>query len=570
MSRSPEIQESSSKHSQHADIVETRSILDKQMSQAEDPTEILQLKHIQNALSPASSIPPEVLCDIFTFVKAANTGKLHPDEMFGPRALEWVRVTHVCRWWRDVALDASWLWTDITLASRRWAEKMFVRSKEAPLIIYAHFGVLICSGPIYIPQHVARIRELNILGNGGNVLHMYRFLSRTTTITTTPPPIHTLRISYNGELEDNLPFLISDSMFKANGLRRLSLKGCKVDWDASFFPGLTHLRLHNIPFDSLFGPSEFLAILQRLPLLESLDARGPYPPSQDTPSRRSDCQRRKCSIGVVASPEVVIKLEGYAHNPSPADYVPALSTIFARYRPPLLATQPHQPIQSLELSRVGTSEFIIRAYPTVLSQDEMATLRIPGPPLMESVFTWDQIDLVSEWKITKPLFHALPLEHLVVLHVTGQLVLDTDTCAQTFGTLPALRSIHIEHSVTSFFDALVYGISDSQSGSFPLVPFQALESISISYSWEDVLEDPFSLVIQRLIERYELGAEIHQLFLKDCSWLSRRDLGLLREVVVDVAWDVELPVSPYIRSLFRTLFSANEIDELDILAGYWY
>ncbi|KAF8971189.1 hypothetical protein BDZ97DRAFT_1788213, partial [Flammula alnicola] len=436
---------------------------------------------------------------------------------------------------------------------------MFVRSKEAPLTIYADFGVLIPKRyPIPIPQHVARIRELNILGNGEHIVRMYRFLSGTTTIATTPPQIHTLRISYNGDPEFNYPFVISNSVFKANGLRCLSLKGCKVDWDASFFPGLTHLRLHVIPCDAPFGPSEFLAILQRLPLLESLDARDIFLEQFDTPLLRLIDVYPKVHIphlrilhlagrivnvanvlsGIVASPEVVIKLEGYAHSPSPADYVPALSNIFARYRPPLLATQPHQPIQSLELSRVGTSEFIIRAYPTVLSQDEMATLRIPGPPLMESVFTWDQIDLVSEWKITNPLFHALPLEHLVVLHVTGPLVLDTETWAQTFGTLPALRSIHIEHSVASFFDALVYGISDSQSGSFPLIPFQALESISISYSWEDVLEDSFSLVIQRLIERYELGAEIHQLFLKDCSWLSRRDLGLLREVVVDVAWDV--------------------------------
>ncbi|KAF8971186.1 hypothetical protein BDZ97DRAFT_1619311, partial [Flammula alnicola] len=97
--------------------------------------EILQLENKRNALSPASSVPPEVLCNIFALVKAENAGDLHPDGAFEFSALEWVRVTHVCKWWRDVALNASWLWTDIALASRRWADEMFARSKEAPLTI---------------------------------------------------------------------------------------------------------------------------------------------------------------------------------------------------------------------------------------------------------------------------------------------------------------------------------------------------------------------------------------------------------------------------------------------------
>ncbi|KAF8972560.1 hypothetical protein BDZ97DRAFT_1781625 [Flammula alnicola] len=571
------------------DTDETRSVLDTKISKADDPTEILQLKHARNALSPACSVPPEVLCNIFAFAKAAVAGELHPDGMFQFCALEWVRVTHVCKWWRDVALNASSLWTDIALGRRRWAEEMFVRSKEAPLAVHADFGEVIpWSNPIPLPQlHVSRIRELNVIGTQPSDLR--HFLSGTT-IATTLLQIHTLRITYLYGPEESFPYILSDTVFKPNALRRLSLKGCNVHWDASFLSGLTHLRLHEIPSNPLFRAPEFLEILRRLTSLESLDARHIFFEDHDKTSPLSTNASPKVNLphlkmlrlamrmvdvanilsGIVISPNVTMKLYGYADDPSLADYLRSLSTFSRQYRP-LLNPSIHPPflIQSLELSRDLDAALVIRIYPTLLSQDDMATPCIP--PLMESIFYWDDWDDFSKWKIAKPLFHSLPLDHLIVLHISGQVAIDIETWAQTFGTLPALRSIHIEHAVTRFFDSLVYEASVSHSGSFPLVPFQALESISISYSWDHLPEDSFSSVIQVLIERYELGAEIHQLFLKNCRELSRQDLGLLREVVVDVTWDGDLPpISESYPSAFEPLFADMEIEDLDFAAGYWY
>ncbi|KAF8971193.1 hypothetical protein BDZ97DRAFT_2071442 [Flammula alnicola] len=95
MSSYSERQSSLSKQRKPTDIDEIRSRLDKKISEAEDPTENRRAQHARNAVSePTSSVPPEVLCDIFAFVKAVNPSEPPPDGMFEASALDWVRITY--------------------------------------------------------------------------------------------------------------------------------------------------------------------------------------------------------------------------------------------------------------------------------------------------------------------------------------------------------------------------------------------------------------------------------------------------------------------------------------------
>lgn len=77
----------------------------------------LNLRSQANALTPACRIPAEVLVEIFKCDDLAKyTGDacifLGIDRPYGLE-LGWILVTHVCRYWREVALHSQALWANI-------------------------------------------------------------------------------------------------------------------------------------------------------------------------------------------------------------------------------------------------------------------------------------------------------------------------------------------------------------------------------------------------------------------------------------------------------------------------
>ncbi|KAI0252264.1 hypothetical protein BJV78DRAFT_1124881, partial [Lactifluus subvellereus] len=65
---------------------------------------ILTLLTRRNALAPISLLPSELLAQIFHF-HALDEPSWSNRKSFG-----WMKVTHVCRYWRQVALEDSSLW----------------------------------------------------------------------------------------------------------------------------------------------------------------------------------------------------------------------------------------------------------------------------------------------------------------------------------------------------------------------------------------------------------------------------------------------------------------------------
>jgi hypothetical protein len=90
------------------------------------------LKSRRNTLAAISRLPPEILATIFTFLSAStwNEKDVH---------LDWIRVAHVCRRWREAALDHPRFWNHINftkLTSAGMAE-VLARAKMAPLHLEA-------------------------------------------------------------------------------------------------------------------------------------------------------------------------------------------------------------------------------------------------------------------------------------------------------------------------------------------------------------------------------------------------------------------------------------------------
>ncbi|KAI0060703.1 hypothetical protein BV25DRAFT_1789986, partial [Artomyces pyxidatus] len=88
----------------------------------------------RNAFAPISIIPPEILARIFEF----HSFDCPPasDHNQAP-SLGWIAsATHVCRHWREVALDHPHLWGRISFAiGPEWTAEMVLRVKTAPISV---------------------------------------------------------------------------------------------------------------------------------------------------------------------------------------------------------------------------------------------------------------------------------------------------------------------------------------------------------------------------------------------------------------------------------------------------
>ncbi|KAF4562685.1 hypothetical protein AB1N83_009550 [Pleurotus pulmonarius] len=78
-------------------------------------------------------MPPEVLSRIFTVLASDSAGRMG-------FSLDWITVTHVCKFWYQVARDNPTLWSSINFIHPRWAQEKLIRAKSVPLHIDYHHG----------------------------------------------------------------------------------------------------------------------------------------------------------------------------------------------------------------------------------------------------------------------------------------------------------------------------------------------------------------------------------------------------------------------------------------------
>ena len=89
------------------------------------------LRSLSNTFTPISLLPPEVLSGIFHFLS------LEEPPCSGQQNLGWIRATHVCRLWRQVALGCSSLWARISgmPTNVELVSEILARARNLPLDI---------------------------------------------------------------------------------------------------------------------------------------------------------------------------------------------------------------------------------------------------------------------------------------------------------------------------------------------------------------------------------------------------------------------------------------------------
>ena len=119
------------------------------------------LRSLRNSLAPISLLPPKVLAKVFHFLS------LEDPPRFRKQKLGWIRATHVCRLWRQVALGDSSLWARIsgTAIKTEWIPEMLTRATNMLLDIDVNLGsnrnpeIL-----LMFPSYLSQTRKLSLHG----------------------------------------------------------------------------------------------------------------------------------------------------------------------------------------------------------------------------------------------------------------------------------------------------------------------------------------------------------------------------------------------------------------------
>lgn len=255
--------------------------IDHQLSLSHHPRHSLSLRSYRNSLSPVSRLPHILLTDIFILVHQSE----RIDNLSSLRSPPCLQITHVCRAWRDSALQCPLLWTDILFRPPEWTPIMLERSRTAPLrveILVEHQNLAddgFVSSVRLALSHIHHIRYLCII-----LLDRFRDLGDLLS------PLWTGSLEILKELilssPSTFPNYIYPSMENAPCLRHLELESCHINWQrASSVGNLTSLVLQDIPIATRPSVEDILSVLQTMTKLEKLSlihAISELPPSVRT------------------------------------------------------------------------------------------------------------------------------------------------------------------------------------------------------------------------------------------------------------------------------------------------
>ncbi|PPQ71704.1 hypothetical protein CVT24_007901 [Panaeolus cyanescens] len=226
-----------------------------------------------NDMEPISSLPPEVMEEIFHYCVACLY-----DTQLPKSPLAW---TQVCSRWRLISLNSTRLWQCIDLCNARFAKEFLLRCKQAPLSIVStsllkyHFES--------IPVSSNKLSSIDVFLFHADMIHLFSSikdqLGSLTRLSLKVPP--------------SKPLVLQDVSFPK--VQHLSLDGVVVEWDQ--FHDLSRLSIRGLGPEYLPSISQLQGMLRRSPDLLSLRLEGYTPTPQ--PYSTSDTSSRglvQCDI----------------------------------------------------------------------------------------------------------------------------------------------------------------------------------------------------------------------------------------------------------------------------------
>ncbi|KAI0710633.1 hypothetical protein C8Q76DRAFT_624413, partial [Earliella scabrosa] len=212
---------------------------------------------------PIERFPPEILGEIFSFAAAPVTwySTQYSDWCYPAEVSEWLSVTLVCRYWREVAHDNSSLWTNIAVYNdSRWLELALRRSRHRVVDIVFHTARTVPTALYLLVAHARHIRKLFFLRPDLSTYNCLRQLSRVDMPAMEEIMCNRWEHSGIGGIQRWFDF----DRGRFPNLSSIRCASVQIDWEAPILHHLTHLHLMDAPmFQPSFTFDDFLRVLQQ-------------------------------------------------------------------------------------------------------------------------------------------------------------------------------------------------------------------------------------------------------------------------------------------------------------------
>ncbi|EIN04195.1 hypothetical protein PUNSTDRAFT_138921 [Punctularia strigosozonata HHB-11173 SS5] len=215
--------------------------------------ELCQLRRQRNTLQPISRLPPEVLLRIFVDVRKA-TERLSP---------QWIKLTHVCSFWRDVALSSAILWNSPDLLYPELAEETVRRSRGTTLRIM-HSKKKVFNPPrllgISSLETSAPITSIDLTGVEGRDIAIL-LNARHGQLSQ----LREIAVEVTGATEAQLHNVLTDDY---PCLQSIQLRRCHLEWTSALVNTTTCLHTIDVhsPHRGILGRKPFSSVLTVLQL----------------------------------------------------------------------------------------------------------------------------------------------------------------------------------------------------------------------------------------------------------------------------------------------------------------
>ncbi|OJT07273.1 hypothetical protein TRAPUB_1870 [Trametes pubescens] len=233
----------------------------------------IHLRYLRNTKAPVNRLPSEVLVRVFSYSVSTSSNE---DDL--------VSATHVCKWWREVALDYSRLWSTLSVTTLHKATTFLQRAKDSPISIVIRDSVVVHLFAPTLRRLIPRLLSLVVeVQDTESIIPIVKGLA-----TCTAPLLETLHIvgQYRNESDRDavyvfntqsmLAFRSSDQMSmdavpETPKLRHLRLNPIMPPWYCHIYSNLSVLELGSpltrVPISEL----AFLRMLRQCPRLERLN-----------------------------------------------------------------------------------------------------------------------------------------------------------------------------------------------------------------------------------------------------------------------------------------------------------
>ena len=259
-----------------------RQAIDDEIDSLEESTRALRAR--RNELASISRLPPETLGSIFFFLSLSKWRDAAEDLARGkiPGVMEWVCVTHVCRRWRETALNHPRFWSRINLTQLTpvGMHEILARTKIVPLHLEADVTKWsteqIVAFKKQLETHVFHTRHLSISGECLPTL--------LKQLVSSAPILESLSLSTKSPLlvsssPDSPQAIIPDNLFNHTtpNLTSLELEYCNISWLSPFLKGLRTLQILNLSTEARPKLEDWLNVLNEMPQLEELSLQSATP-----------------------------------------------------------------------------------------------------------------------------------------------------------------------------------------------------------------------------------------------------------------------------------------------------